>query len=123
MYAGKEEADAFRQLAQKRKNAVATQTCAPSQHDVSTVATGEKHSRSRSYKGVHKSGKRWRVRCYLHGERREVGSFTSAELAAEAYDKAVIESYRLDVGQTNFPLENYMYLFEGAMCSLSCATN
>lgn len=59
--------------------------------------------RGRKYRGAFQEAGRWRSRIQVDGKRVSLGSFTTEEEAARAWDAAAIEAWG-DYARLNFPL-------------------
>ena len=62
----------------------------------------KKKDRSKKYKGVQKSGKRFTAQITIDGKLKYLGRFTRARDAAMAYDKAIVK-YHQPRTKFNFP--------------------
>ena len=83
----------------------AAAAAAPATHDFLGV----------SYKGnANTHGAKWQASASVRGGTQSLGCFSTAEAAAEAYDRCIVSERRLGVGRTNFPLSNYLSIFNSA---------
>ena len=83
----------------------AAAAAAPATHDFVGV----------SYKGnANTHGAKWQASASVRGGTQSLGCFSTAEAAAEAYDRCIVSERRLGVGRTNFPLSNYLSIFNSA---------